>query len=404
MKFANLVLIYKKEILDILRDRRTLLSMIVAPLVTIPLVYLVMGLVMTKSMEDLESRTYTVGVINGNYSPALVQKLQMLAPNTTVQDFNPAQEDAAHMLLADGALQVLLILPERPVGILESTSDRLKLYVNKSDDQALIARERVEDALELIRQEMSKQKLDAIGAPQTILEPFQWSIINTASDKEMSGRLLGILMPYMIILLTLTGGMYAAMDLTAGEKERSTLETLLVSPASRLEIVLGKFFTIMTVSLITVVIAIFSLTISLAYGMDMLISSEIPEGITFSLDMTSILLILLLMIPLTAFLSSLLMTISIYAKSMREAQSYLSPLMMLIFIPAMMSMAPGKEMSAQEAWIPVLNVSLAMKNIIESNPDMTMILNTLLSSTVWAAVGIMLTVRTFKKENVLFRT
>ena len=98
---------------------------------------------------------------------------------------------------------------------------------------------------------MGRKLLELYKTPETVLKPFDWKEENVATGEQMGGKILGSILPYLMILLTLQGGIYAAIDLTAGEKEKATLETLLVSAASRFDIVMGKFLTVMTISIIS---------------------------------------------------------------------------------------------------------------------------------------------------------
>jgi len=203
----------------------------------------------------------------------------------------------------------------------------------------------------------------------------------------------------MIILLSIMGAMYPAIDLTAGEKERGTLETLLVSPVGRMEMVLGKFLTIMTASLSTATLSLLSLYVTVSSGMMMTAAEEM----TMTINPGALISLILMMIPLAGLFSALLMTIAVFARSYREAQTYISPLMIVAILPAMASLIPGISPDLQMALIPVLNVSMTLKEVLMGRFDFVLIMVTALSTMVYAAFAIFISFRMFQKESVLFR-
>ncbi len=401
MKFRpkNIGLVYHKEILDILRDRRTVMSMIVVPLVLFPLLMIVMGSIITSQVQELENQQYSVLIVGMENDPELVARLSD-SENLDVQELNG--DENAEYLVQEGLVETVLLIPPMQAEGSEEAPE-VMILANFSREQSQIASRRVRDELEAYRQVKVEELLDREGVSTSILEPFKITRENVATGEQMTGQLLGTMLPYMLILLTLNGGLYPAVDLTAGEKERGTLETVLVSAASRFEIVLGKFFTVMTASLITAFISFVSFSLVFGYGFTMMTASATDLGFEFSISPLAVLLSLAMVIPLSAFFSSLLMTISIFAKSSREAQSYVVPLIFIVILPAMMSMMPGSGAESNQAWIPVVNVSLVMKDILTGSIDWSMVIITIASTTLYALAGIFVTMRVFQRESVLFR-
>lgn len=303
-------------------------------------------------------------------------------------------------LLKRSDLRIVAVFPQHRSES-DTTSFDVKLMVDESKEQSRIAMEKVIDRLEEFKSEESERRLRILKAPITILKPVTWEKVNIASDEQMLGMILGLILPYMMIILTMSGGMYPAIDLTAGEKERSTLETLLVTPVGRMEIVLGKFLTVMTTSLVTALISMTTMSAVMAFGMAGMVNQT--SDIAFTINPLYLLLAILMIIPMTALFSSLLITIAIMAKSTREAQSYISPLFIAVMLPAMMSMLPGSTLTAKHAWIPVVNIALAIKDILMSQPRIEYILIVIISTTIYAAIGIFISMRVFQREQVLFK-
>jgi sodium transport system permease protein len=200
--------------------------------------------------------------------------------------------------------------------------------------------------------------------------------------------------------------MYPAIDLTAGEKERGTIETILCSPVSRVHLVLGKFFMVLTASLFTGLLAILSMGLTFAAGKKILESLEPVNdwGLSLAISAKAVICVFLMMVPLAVLLSAALLAIALFAKSYKEAQSYLSPLTVFVILPAVVSVLPGVELNAGLALIPVLNTSLISKEIVAGTYHWNYIALIFASSCVYAAAALAVAIRLFQREDVLFRT
>ncbi len=391
----NMILVWRKELLDIVRDRRTLMSMIVVPLLLMPVMMLGIGALMASSMQDLENRTYSVGLANSQAAPEVaealgdVQKIQVVPVNS--------EEELKSMIL-DGILSA-------GIAVRDSGSSRVPMivvYSRKSKEASRIAGERLKDRMDELRTELSTKWLKRLGAPLAVLDPIDLESENLASSAEMAKSSLASFLPYMLILMAISGAIYPAIDMTAGEKERSTLETILASPAARSEIVLGKFLAVMTTSIISTLISLTSFFAVIGGGLKYF-GSQLGETLTFTVSAGTMLQAIALMLPLAALFSAVLIAIAINARSSREAQSYLTPLMFLIIVPAMTSMLPGSEGSFGKAWTPVVNVSLALRDALNGETDFHFFLIAVAATLLYAALAIALTIRVFKRENVLFK-
>lgn len=226
----------------------------------------------------------------------------------------------------------------------------------------------------------------------------------------MGGNLIGGLIPYIIIILCFTGAMYPAIDLTAGEKERGTMETLLCSPVHRVNIVLGKFLMVMTASIATMCLTLLSTGVSFALGGSFftggaktVAAGQAAAGMMPSIDPLGIFGVFAMIAPVAMLFAALLLTISLYAKSYKEAQSYVSPLIIVVIMPAMMGMLPGIELTAKTALIPILNLSLVCKEMLSGVWHWHYIALIFGSTCVYAAAALALCVRMFNREDVMFR-
>lgn len=390
--------------LDIIRDRRTIISMIAIPILVIPLLTTGVSWFAVKQVKKLMSKEAIVILQNGEKFPALYDALKKEERLRIIE--NVIDSSSAIEMLRDEAAQAIVVIPNHwskelfALGTLPF--DSIHILSMKTKEEAEFAVKRLRKKIEEVRTDYSKWLLTQKGIDETVLKPFLVSQIDVSTPSETSGKVIGMILPYMLILLTLTGAMYPAIDLTAGEKERGTLETLLISPATRTEIVLGKFSTILVVSMVTALLTIASITLT-SSGVFFGIAEEVKSKLNLHIDATIIGTMILLILPLAATFSSLLMTLSLLAKSYKEAQSYVSPLIIITILPAMASMLPGVKSNLFYSIIPILNVSLLVKDAFTGSLDPLYLLVAFLSTILLAAISVRVCVVVFNKESVLFR-
>ena len=197
------------------------------------------------------------------------------------------------------------------------------------------------------------------------------------------------------------GAMYPALDLGAGEKERGTIETLLISPAGRLEILLGKFCVISLSGFLSAISGIIGLLVGLQFMTEL--PMEIITTMKSIIEIKTIALILSLIVPVSIFFSAVLLSISFYAKSFKEAQSLVTPINILILFPALIGLIPGVELTWKTALIPIVNIALVTKEIIAETVSSFLLLEVYGSMIILAVVGLFFTRWWFNREEVIFR-
>jgi sodium transport system permease protein len=263
----------------------------------------------------------------------------------------------------------------------------------------------LQDAIKDYRESVVKDRLAAKNLSPSVLTPFEIKQENVAPPEKVGGASVGGFIGYAVILLCLTGAMYPAIDLTAGEKERGTIETILSSPVSRFDLVMGKFLLVFSASLVSAILSVTSMGTSFAIlGHSQLMHSSGGESLHLSLGPLSVVAVFFMALPLAVLFSAVLMTIALFAKTYKEAQSYLTPLTFLVVIPAVASVMPGVELNSKLALIPVLNTSLVCKEIISGTYHWNSIILIFASTCVYAGAAIFLAVKMFQREDVLFRS
>jgi len=278
----------------------------------------------------------------------------------------------------------------------------VRLYVDASRQGSLVSADKMRVALDGLKSQMIRESLAGSGVPLKVLQPFAVERVDVAPKGKMAKTVIGGMIGYIVILLMFSGCMYPAIDMTAGEKERRTLEILLCSPAGRNEIVLGKILAASTAAFITALLNVLSLTYTFQSGLMGAEVHKMLEGVR--LDPKAVLLVLVAVIPTAITAAAVMITISLFAKSFKEGQSYLTPLIMLVIFPAMIGMLPGVDANPKMMLLPVFNVSQLIKSIFSGEYTAGSFLLPFGSNLLYAAIAFVVAVRIFKREDVLFRS
>jgi sodium transport system permease protein len=404
MPLENIGTVYRKELTDSLRDRRTLVSTLLVPLLLFPLMSVgFVGLAQTLE-KKAEEEIPKIMLLGGADSPQVVEELRA----SKKIDVLPATPDWKDKIINKEVRAAIAIPDGFEASLAQHNPQTIEIYKYNGELKSSISAETAEANLRAYRDKVIEARLDANHVPATVLKPFLIKQDNVAPLEKVGGAAFGGIIGYMVILLCLTGGMYPAMDLTAGEKERGTIETILSSPISRVDLVLGKFLLVLTASLVTAALSVLSMGVSF-WGIQQLKAFDLtknPDAAAMQLQikLPAVLSVFLMALPLAVLFSAGLITISLFAKSYKEAQSYISPLMILVIVPAVAAMLPGVELTAKLALIPILNVSLLCKELVTGTYHWNFIALIFLSTCVYAAAALFLAVKMFQREDVLFRS
>ncbi|HEV2183475.1 MAG TPA: ABC transporter permease [Candidatus Acidoferrales bacterium] len=399
MSLRNSLIVYRKELRDMLRDKRTIRSMFVIPVVAFPLLFLIVGYVQAHFAGQAQKEVATIMVQGGEDSPKVMGALRNFASVKII----PYRADAKQEV-SDKTIRALVQIPKGlDASISNGHPERISIGYYQSDEASEIANTKLESFFDDYRDSVARAALAARGVPTSLLEPFTVESTNIAPPSKVGAAMFGGLIPYFIIIFCFTGAMYPAMDLTAGEKERGTMETILSSPVSRTDLVFGKFLMIVTASVVTAVLSILSLGFSFAHFKNSIVAAA-GSSLQFSIDPGSVAAVIVLILPLAVLFAAGLLAVALLAKSYREAQTYVSPLVFIVIVPAMIGTIPGVELNWKTALIPILNTCMVSKEIISGTYHWTMMAAVFGMTCLYAALGLAAAVRMFNREDVLFRT
>ncbi|AFZ65717.1 ABC transporter permease [Deinococcus peraridilitoris] len=405
-----------KELVSTLRDRRTLVSTIVMPLIFIPLFTIAFPLLLSRTFGGEQERRQTVGVVGlASLPEGLRERLTRSerAPDGSVLRSGVDLVDVREPLQAvqSGKAQAVLELPARLPGGAGEGQATVKLY-SKSSDQRIQAgaAQKVRDALRDYNDTLVRAKLRELSFDETFLAPLRVEAVDAATTQERSGGPLGFIIPYFLLQFILAGAMATAIDSTAGEKERGTLEVLLVSPVRRSEVVVGK---LLATTLFAMASAVFGVAgFALAGPLGRLVLPEQVAGEAFASALGGTLavgageLLILLAVAVSAALliSAILLSIAVFARSYKEAQTYLTPIAIVLIIPLfMLQFSDFLTKTPLLYAIPLVNGALVILDIIKGALLPANAVTAIVSNLVYTVLFTLLALRSFSREQVIFR-
>ena len=411
MKARAIFIVYRKELREALRDRRTLVSMFLVPAVIMPAIVFLFGFATHRIAQKARAEIPVVAVLGGDDSPAVRAALQS-QPGLAVL---PAPADWRDAIVQKRLRAVVEIPPGFEAALANQTPAQVSFFYYEGEFKSGFAVAELRRFFVAQREQALAARLVAHGLPASFARPFEIRTENVAPPEKVGGNTFGGFIPYVLILLSFSGVIYPAIDLMAGEKERGTLETLLSSPAARSELVLGKFLLVLTVSLTTVACSLASMAVTLfAGGLALVGSGRLATGLAGAgqaggamlptLDPLGLVGVVGLVVPLAVLFAAAALAISLFARSQKEAQTYLAPLGMVVLLPAVAGLLPGVELDSMLALVPVLNVALACKALVSGVWPWGQLALIFGSTCVYAGAALAACVAMFRRESVLFRS
>lgn len=389
--------IFKKEMLDSLRDRRTLLIMIVVPTIFIPLLLSMGSVFMMKENTESMEKNLKIAVKDNGNGQELMKRLQRRRDLVIekVEDIDKTQL----LVKADTFDLALEIAEDFDQQISKGATGLTTIYHKSVQDTLIYAR--LESTLQRLNTDILEERLDSVGITTAFIQPIETKSRNVYSMKESIGKAAGGFLPYFFVIFALMGAMYPAIDLFTGEKERGTMETILTVPVGRLQILFGKMLVVIIAGVVSgmLTLAGFYIVLKLNTSLPGFVSTMVDQFLTLK----TLSLIGLMLIPLSTFFAGVLIPTSIYAKSFKEAQSLINPFLFVAMIPLFISAIGNIELNLLTACIPVLNVALATKEIVAGTIDYGLLAIVFISLIAFALLGVLLCVRWFSSERNLMR-
>jgi sodium transport system permease protein len=425
--------IFRKEFTEALRDRRTIFMMIGLPILMYPL--LMIGLTrLQEGQQAAQTARISRVAVWGKLPAGLAERMgkagksellpwagapekvrgalemgQLQPPPTPPMELDAEDEldkkpkkmpdtdwaRAAQKAILDRQADAVLLawpgfedkLDKGELGVVSILFDSVRPESRK-------ARDRVSDQLRLYRTELQKQREQANKLASGFATGIEMQNTNVASEQRKSGMLVGMLLPYMLILFSAISGFYAAIDMTAGEKERGTMQTLLCAPVESLEIIAGKFGAVWSIAMIGTVVNLISLALTFS-------RIKLLPGTQMSIPFTSYLVAFLMLVPISLMINAVFLAVGAFAKDFKDGQNFLTPILMGLIVPLVATMTPGIELNGYLAFVPIVNIALLIKGVFLGEWSADMLFLVMLSSLCYASLALVFAARVFERNNLL---
>lgn len=398
MVSAKTLAVYRKEVIDTLRDSRSIFAMFVFPFLLYPAMLFFTSWIGSRSDQEAKQLHVRVGVVGQAELPFVMDSLAAV-PGVTPVALNDVPDK-----IEGGGVNAVLVIPHGIRDMLaRGDSVKVQLLYKDSDHASSAAANRLDPLLDSIRQALTVVWAETHGAhtngpPAMVVESK-----DVSSKEEMGKFFAALIIPLLLVLLVAVGAMHTAVDATTGEKERSTLETILATSATRAELVLGKCMAVLTAALTGAVTGITGLWLTFNVVARAVPGMDTQHTMHLAIEPRALVFIFLTMIPTAIFLSTTLIVIGCFARSMREGQTYASYIYFACIFLAVGSFGQQAP-PLQRFYVPILNTALLQREILT---------NTVQPAHALAAVGVtiaaalfmlVIAVRLFSNEGVLFRT
>lgn len=401
MKFAKIKAIYKKEMLDLMRDKKTLIMMVLVPLLLYPLIFIGAMLISSSVMNSMQSSEYKIAVVEEDGVSYDRTELVTLLEDTE-------DELEYHLKVADTQKPQEALLAEEidAYVVVGQKEDKItfNVYYSSSVTNSSTASDMVEDKLELYERKTEEKLLKEIGLDsESIMNPVEVTWNDQSNKEEKLGSIMGSILPFLLITSILMGAVYPSIDTTAGEKERGTLETLLTLPVRNDELIMGKFLAVSTISVVSAILNLLSMGIMAGFLFSIMNTAETDAaGLNLTGFIPAVLIVVLCVVAFALFISAVTMCVTTFAKSFKEANNYVTPLLLVVMFTGYIGFIPNIEFTPLMASIPVVNICLLISNLLVFKYNFYLILIVLVTNVAYAVLAVWILSRIYDSEDILF--
>lgn len=399
MNTKKLKTLYKKEIMDVIRDKKTVFTMVVLPIILYPVLFLVVMQVMMLINTNQQEKTYHIAYdkVSDKHRIALNDWISGKEDELDyvireVESVNPKKD------LDDEVISAYITVEETDGQIIYEVN-----YLSAVTDSSVVSGMLKEEISSLAKKKAEENAVKAGLDVKKVLYPIDNKKIDLSTNESAMGSILGSVIPFLLITSILMGAMYPAIDATAGEKERGTLETLLTLPVNNLEMIMSKFLSVATIAVVSVLVNVASIGVIAVYLFATM--NSLTEGAgEFHVGsfVPAILISVVCVIAFSLFMSALVMCVCAFAKSFKEANNYVTPLMLVVMFTGYIGFIPNVELDMKTALIPVANICLLMKSLLVFKYDFALILMVLLSNIIYAFIAVCFLGKIYDSESILF--
>lgn len=387
-------LLLRKEAIDALRDKTTLLTMLLLPLLLYPGLLLLVGAVTAAGRLQLAQEVLPVAVVGADAQGLLARAKAPERTPLLLQERGPAQA----ALREREVWAVVEASPGALAALDRGEQAEVTVTYTKRHDRSMEARERLRKVFDALEADARHARLVARALPLDFAEPVKLDEVDQDFQGDLGPFVVSRVLPLLLLVMLFMGALYPAVDATAGEKERGTLETLLVAPVRPLQVMAAKYLTVAALSVLASVANLLMLAITFGVGL------HLENGVTVSLRLSALQVLTLLscLVPAALMASGVALAVASLARTFKEAQSFLTPVSMVAMLPGLLALMPGIELNGWTAAVPLLNVALLIKATVLGAARWPWVLETFGSVAVCALLALKLAANAFTSEALRF--
>lgn len=383
-------IVFRKEIKSFFRDKNTIIHSIILPIALYPLIFWVMNQVITLQQGALSEMPARIAFTAKPADELVFELFESDEDFTILSTIIPSEELTAIEKEDFHNLEVDVVVHQAGAGI----ERHYELFYDSASDRSNEARERLES---IIGQYNLKLLGQTAGISNGQVPEMEVIKIDFSTSEGRSRFILGIVLPMIIVIITVMGGMYPAIEVITSERERKTIETTLASPINETSLVLGKFGAVIAMSSLAGLLNIVAMLLTLQHTL----FSGMLTDFDFSLPLSSIPLVFLGMLLIAATFGALMVMIAAFAKDFKEAQSYVSPVYAIGIQPAVVAAMPGVPFNSLTALIPVTNISLFFRSLIQGTTTLVPSLITIGSLMLWCGLLLYLARQLLRRDAIV---
>lgn len=396
MNTKRMFTLFKRELTDILRDKKTLFMMLVVPIIIYPLLIIGMTFLMSSVMNSQAEKTYLVAFDEEDELAAKIADIIENNPDKLSYKLEIVQKSDCKKALEAGDIDIY---------VSKASDGRISLCYLSAKDRSNTALDALTDAFEIYREELQKERIDEAGLDADyLLNPIHYEGEDLSSTEESVGNMIGSIIPFFIVTMILLGALYPSIDVTAGEKERGTLETLLTLPITNFEMIMSKFLAVSCIACASAILNVFSMGGAMAFlvSSSMSLAEDINLEIHYETFIPGILFTLVVMVFFALLVTAVCMCTCVFAKNFKEANNYVTPVMLIFMFGSYAAMIPDLELTAQTAAIPIVNVALLVEGLFQFQYNYGLFAIVLFSNVAYSLLAILILGKIYNSEAVLF--
>ncbi|MBR0165114.1 MAG: CPBP family intramembrane metalloprotease [Lachnospiraceae bacterium] len=386
-------ILYKKEMLDVFRDKKTVLVMLLLPMILYPVMYVAIMLISSFIARTDAVAQYFISY-EGEMPGAMIEGLEEASENRIV--FLPF--DDPEKALKEQQIDAYVTVEE------EGAQTRLNVHYLSEDSDSDHAADEVLQAASDYGRTLSEEEIRQAGLNvDAVLYPLQTEATDLSSTESMVGSVMGTAMPILLMTFVMLAAFYPAIDTTSGERERGTMEFLLTMPVSNLELVTAKYLAVATIAVASTLLNVIAIAMLVAYiGSLALMGADTAPGLNLAAYVPVVFVLIICVFAFALLISAISMCIAAFAKSYKEANNYITPFMLVVMFTGYIAYIPDITLTGTMSIVPIANICLLIKDVLVFKFHPVLIALVFLSNLLYAGIAVYFLSKIYRSERILF--